>query len=146
MPLTALRPGVRPVSAAIVALVACAALLRLFWSAGADALAAVRTSGPDSAADLLVAAAAGIGLVLVAWCALGIGLTVLAALPGAVGRVAAAASAQVTPAVVRRLAAGLVGTVVATAASPVAHADDLLPSPVRAMPISAVASDRAPDP
>src|SRR4051794_41783092 len=98
MPLTALRPGVRPVSAAIVALVGCAALLRLFWSAGADALAAVRTSGPDSAADLLVAAAAGIGLVLVAWCALGIGLTGLAALPGAVGRGAGPAPGPGAPA------------------------------------------------
>lgn len=113
----------RSVTAVSALTIACAAVVRVFWLAGLDALDSARASGPDAPADLLVVGAAAAGVVLVAWLATGLVLAALAAVPGAVGRCAGAAADRVAPAVVRRLAAAVVGTALVTAVSPAAHAD-----------------------
>ena len=84
----------RSAFAAVVAVTACALGVRLFWLTGADALTSARASGPDAPADLLVVAAAGVGTALLVWLAVGVVLAALAALPGAVGRVADAVAAS----------------------------------------------------
>lgn len=136
----------RSAFAAVVAVAACTLGVRLFWLTGADALRSARASGPDAPADLLVVAAAGIGTALLVWLAVGVVLAALAALPGAVGRVADAAAARVAPTMVRRIAAALVGTAMATAATPAARADTTLPSPPLTTSTSRTVPAPAPDP
>ncbi len=120
---TSAARAARSVTAVSVLTIAGAAVVRLFWLAGLDALSSARASGPDAPADLLVVGAAAVGIVLVAWLAIGLVLAALAAVPGVVGRCAGAAADRVAPAVVRRLAAAVVGTALVTAVSPAAHAD-----------------------
>ena len=112
----------RSASAAVVAAVLTAGGVWLFWLAGGSSLDAVRASGPDAPADLLVLGAAGVGAALLLWLGVGVTLAALAAIPGAVGRISAAAAERVTPAAVRRVTAVVLGATLATAATPVAHA------------------------
>ena len=112
----------RSASAAIVAVLLTAGGVWLFWLAGGSSLDAVRASGPDAPADLLVLGAAGVGAALLLWLGVGVTLAALAAIPGAVGRISAAAAERVTPAAVRRVTAVVLGATLATAATPVAHA------------------------
>ena len=113
-----------------------------FWLAGAGSLTAVRASGSDTAEDLLVLGAAGVGAVLLAWLGLGVTLSALSAAPGAVGRLATVAAEHVAPAAVRRLTAAVVGAAIATAATPAAHADSPFPAP----PLTPTTSQTAPAP
>lgn len=139
----------RAVTAVGALTVVCAAVVRVFWLAGVDALNSARASGPDAPADLLVVCAAAAGIVLVAWLATGLVLAALAAVPGAVGRCAGAAADRFAPAVVRRLAAAVVGTALATAVSPAAHADGWASVPRPTMSSSSSSSSTltsAPDP
>ena len=112
----------RSASAAIVAVLLTAGGVWLFWLAGGSSLDAVRASGPDAPADLLVVGAAGVGAALLLWLGVGVTLAALAAIPGAVGRISAAAAERVTPAAVRRVTAVVLGATLATAATPMAHA------------------------
>ena len=96
----------RSASAAVVAAVLTAGGMWLFWLAGGSSLDAVRASGPDAPADLLVLGAAGVGAALLLWLGVGVTLAALAAIPGAVGRISAAAAERVTPAAVRRFDGG----------------------------------------
>jgi len=112
----------RSASAAIVAVLLTSGGAWLFWLAGGSSLDAVRASGPDAPADLLVLGAAGVGAALLLWLGVGVTLAALAAIPGAVGRISAAASDRVTPDAVRRVTAVVLGASLATAATPVAHA------------------------
>ncbi|MGL5863603.1 MAG: LysM peptidoglycan-binding domain-containing protein, partial [Phycicoccus sp.] len=73
---------------------------------------------PQSAPDVLAAAAAGVALLLGGWLALGVLLEALARVPGAVGRGAARASTAVSPAVVRRVAGVVLGVSVTAAITP----------------------------
>jgi len=114
--------ALRSASAAIVTVLLTAGAVWLFWLAGNSSLNAVRASGPDAPADLLVVGAAGVGAVLLLWLGLGATLAALAAIPGTVGRISAAAAEHVAPAVVRRVTAVVLGATLATAAAPMAHA------------------------
>jgi nucleoid-associated protein YgaU len=137
---------VRGVVGVAAVLAICAAAFRVFWAAAVDALEAVRASGPDAPADVIVVAAAAAGLALLVWGALGVVVTALAAVPGTVGRAATVVADHVAPVVVRRITAALVGGVMATAGSPVAHADTPLPKPAPTTQTAAVTHAPAPDP
>ena len=73
------------------------------------AWAAVQAPGPTRPADALLLCVAAAGTLLVAWLALSLTLSLLAALPGAAGALAARGAATLAPAAVRRLAAALLG-------------------------------------
>lgn len=126
------------------ALVLCGAAFRAFAATATSALEAVRDTGPDAPADLLVLGAAAVGLLLVLWLGVGVLLAGLATLPGAVGRLGSAAAERVTPAVVRRVTAVLVGATLAATAAPVAHAAE--PSPSSTTTAVRVTTAPAPDP
>jgi nucleoid-associated protein YgaU len=112
----------RSASAATVAVLLTAGGLWLFWLAGGSSLDAVRASGPDAPADLLVLGAAGVGAALLLWLGVGVTLAALTAIPGVIGRISAAAAERVTPVAVRRVTAAVLGATLATVATPVAHA------------------------
>jgi nucleoid-associated protein YgaU len=107
---------------AMGALLLCAGGLRLCWMAAAGPLEAIQASGPEAPDGLIVVGAAALGAVVLAWLGLGAILAALAAAPGAVGRLAGGAAARVAPAAVRRATALLLGTALATAVTPLAHA------------------------
>ncbi|MEP6648739.1 MAG: LysM peptidoglycan-binding domain-containing protein [Lapillicoccus sp.] len=120
--------------------------LRLFWMAATASLDSARASGPDAPADLLVLGASAVGAALLAWLGLGVALALLAAMPGAVGRVAAVAAERVAPAAMRRVTAVVLGTTLATAATPAAHAEGPLPARTLSTTTSQTAAPPAPDP
>jgi hypothetical protein len=122
--------------------VAHPALLRLATAAGFGGviLALRRATTPHLAAaradassfDELVGLAAGLACwTLLGWVALVLTVTALAALPGWVGRVGMAASARVTPAVMRRAAQLALGLAVVAGPVPVASAANATPGPTR---------------
>ena len=129
------------VSALVVLL--CGAAFRAFSAAAVSALEAVRESGPDAPADLLVLGAAAVGLLLVLWLGLGVLLAILATLPGGAGRLGSVAAEWVTPAIVRRVTAVLVGTTLAATGMPVVHAE---PSPAPTATAVRITVAPAPDP
>ena len=142
-------PAVRTVRSAALAtcaLLVCTGGLRLCWAAAASPLEAVQASGPDAPVDLIVVGAAAGGALLLAWLGLGAMLAALAATPGAVGRLAGAATARVAPAVVRRATAVLLGTALATAATPLAQAAEPQPPPSRNPSTGQAVGLPAPDP
>lgn len=80
------------------------------WSGGA----------PLAAAEMLTGLAAGVAVVLTAWLAVGVVLTLGAGIPGRVGQVAAVvASRAVTPGWLRRVVGCVLGLTVAAGAGPV---------------------------
>jgi nucleoid-associated protein YgaU len=139
----------RTVRSAVVAagtLVLCVGGLRLCWMLAAGPLQAIQASGPDAPDDLIVVGAVALGAILLAWLGLGAMLAALAAAPGTVGRMAGTASARVTPAVVRRAAAVLLGTALATTVTPLAHASAPQPLPSPDTKSSQAVGPLAPDP
>jgi len=127
------------------ALLLCGLALRAFSAAGAAALDAVRESGPDAPADLLVLGAAAAGLLLVLWLGLGVLLAILATLPGTTGRVAGLAADRFAPLLVRRVTAVLIGTTLAAAAgTPFAQAAEPAPTPTTTTSVRVTGP--APDP
>ncbi len=108
------------------------------WVRGGD-------HGPAAAADLLVTALAAGGAVLSAWLGLGIVATALAGLPGTVGSACAALRDRITPALVRRAVAVVLGGAVVTAGVPGIGVADDDPGPPRPTPTSAQLP-AAPDP
>ena len=134
----------RSLAAASVSLLLCGVALRAFELTGAAALDAVRESGPDAPADLIVLGAAGVGLLLVLWLGVGLLLAILGTLPGAAGRIASVAADRISPPLVRQAAAVLLGTtLVATGNALVAHAVEPSPSPTSAVGVTV---PPAPDP
>jgi LysM repeat protein len=133
----------RSLLAAGGALLFCVAALRAFEITGAAALAAVRESGPDAPADLLVLGAAAVGLLLVTWLGVGVLLAILATLPGAAGRFASVAADRIAPPLVRRVTAVLLGTTLAATGTPLAHAAEPAPAPATVQVVVAPAPDPA---
>ena len=104
---------------------------------------------PLSPAAALTGVAPGVAAAGLAWLVLGAVLEVLARLPGAVGRTAAALSAAVSPRVVRRAAAVLLGVGLGAGASvgPATAAPDRAPTVVASLGVlSATVSPQPPDP
>ncbi|MBM6400912.1 LysM peptidoglycan-binding domain-containing protein [Phycicoccus sonneratiae] len=92
--------------ATLVAAGGCAAGLSVVLG---STLAAALRGAPVEAADVLLALVAALGLLGLAWLALGVLLEALARVPGVVGRFARRASAALSPFVVRRVAAVVLG-------------------------------------
>jgi nucleoid-associated protein YgaU len=94
--------------------------LRVSW-------AAVTAAGPARPADGLLLCAAGLSALLTLWLVVALVLSVLSALPGAVGHVAGRGAGRIAPTVVRRLAALALGAglavplVAGTASAGTAH-------------------------
>lgn len=82
------------------------------------AVEALRTPGRASVAEVVTAVSATAALVLLAWVCVGLLISVLAALPGRIGRVATRTGDRVVTAAVRRWAAILLGVCVASACAP----------------------------
>jgi hypothetical protein len=131
---------------AAAALLLCAAAAQAFRTTAVATLEAVRQSGPDAPADLLLLGTATLGLLLVLWLALGLLLSVVATLPGAAGRLASAVADRVTPPLVRRAAAVLLGTTIAATGTPLAHAAETAPRPATSKATVSVSVAPAPDP
>jgi nucleoid-associated protein YgaU len=138
--------ALRSASAAVVTVLLTAGGVWLSWLAGGGSLDAVRASGPDAPADLLVVGAAGVSAAVLLWLGLGVTLAALAAVPGSVGRITAAAAEHVAPAVVRRVTAVVVGATLATVAAPMAQAGGSLAAPALSAATSQTPAPPAPDP
>ena len=113
--------GARPVAAVALAgasLVAAAAVGSIFLGTARDAWAAIAASGPAGPADgiLLLVALAGTSLSL--WLGLGLALSALSALPGAVGQASSVLAARLAPAAARKIVAFVLGTTLTAALVP----------------------------
>jgi len=113
--------GARPVAAVALAcasLVAAAAVGSVFLGTARDAWAAIATAGPAGPADgiLLLVALGGTSLSL--WLGLGLALSALSALPGAVGQASSVLAARLAPAAARKVVAFVLGTTLTAALVP----------------------------
>ena len=121
MPLRHSPAGAHPVAAIVLAgasLVAAAAVGSIFLSTARDAWTAIAAAGPAGPADgiLLVVAPGGARLSL--WLGLGMALTALSSLPGALGAAASLLAARLAPAAARKVVAFVLGTTLTAALVP----------------------------
>lgn len=91
---------------------------RWVWGVLSMASAPLRRGSPIGADEALLACVSALALVTLLWLAVGMLLETLAQVPGEVGRVAARASAAVSPLVVRRAAAIVLGASLSATLSP----------------------------
>ncbi|HEX6918420.1 MAG TPA: hypothetical protein VF140_10090, partial [Phycicoccus sp.] len=136
--------------AAVAGVVTAGAVGAAGWLAAValDCARAWAAGVPLPPAAALTGVAAAVSAAGLAWLLLGAVLEVLARLPGAVGRTAAALSAAVSPRVVRRAAAVLLGVGLGAGVSvgPAAAAPDRAPVVASPEIRSATASPQPPDP
>jgi nucleoid-associated protein YgaU len=121
MPLRLSAAGARPVAAVVLAgvsLAAAAAVGSVFLITARDAWAAIASEGPAGPADgiLLVVALGGTFLSL--WLGLGMTLSALSALPGALGQDCSALADRLAPAAARKIVAFVLGTTLTAALVP----------------------------
>ena len=102
-------PRLRLLGIDVVVLLVGGGTVALLGTTFRHAWAAVQAPGPTRPADALLGCVAAAGTLLVAWVTLSLTLSLLAALPGTAGAVAARGAATLAPATVRRLAAALLG-------------------------------------
>lgn len=122
MPLRRSAAGGQPVAAVALAgasLVAAAGVGSIFLSSARDAWTAIAAAGPASPADgiLLVVAQGGVFLSL--WLGLGVALSALSALPGAMGQACRVLADRLAPAAARKIVALVLGTTLTAALVPV---------------------------
>lgn len=91
---------------------------RWVWGVLSTASAPLRRGSPIGVDEALLACVAALALVTLSWLAVGMLLETLAQVPGEVGRSAARASAAVSPLLVRRAAAIVLGASLSAALSP----------------------------
>ena len=100
MPIRLSPRGARPVAAVALAgasLVAAAAVGSVFLSTARDAGAAIAAAGPAGPADGILLVVALGGTLLSLWLGLGLALSALSALPGAIGQVCSLLAARLAP-------------------------------------------------
>ena len=102
-------PISRLLALCLSALLLGGAMVDLLLTASQHAWAALQAPGPARPADALLLCVTAAGTLLVAWVALSLALSLLAALPGSAGALAARGAATLAPATVRRVAAALLG-------------------------------------
>lgn len=113
----------------------------------AERITAIGRPGPADLADALTALAGLAALVLVVGLLGSVLLSVLATVPGSVGRAARRLDAQLTPRTLRQVSGILLGATLGTAVLPSTGLADGRPRPVAAQPIGdARAAATAPDP
>lgn len=121
MPLRHRPAGPQPAAAVALAgasLVAAAALGSIFLSSAREAWTAIAAAGPASPADGILLVVAWIGVVLSLWLGLGMALSALAALPGAMGQAARVLADRLAPAAARKIVALVLGTTLTAALMP----------------------------
>jgi nucleoid-associated protein YgaU len=121
MPVRISREGSRRVAAIILAsasLVAGAAVGSVFLGTARDAWTAVAAAGPAGPADGILLIAGLVGTLLSLWLGLGMTLSALSALPGALGQGCRRLSGRVAPAAVRKAVAFVLGTTLTAALIP----------------------------
>lgn len=128
------RPaGPQPVAAVALAgasLVAAAAVGSIFLSSAREAWTAIAAAGPASPADGILLVVAWLGALLSLWLGLGLALSALAALPGAIGQACRVLADRLAPAAARKIVALILGTTLTAALMPataVARAGDATP-------------------
>ena len=141
MPIRHSHGVARPLTAitlATASLVAAAAVGSIFLSTARDALAALAAAGPASPADGILVMVALVGVVLSLWVGLGMALSALSALPGALGQASTRLAERIAPAVVRKVVAFVLGTALTAALVPgTAVAGIAHPTPRQAVATSA---------
>jgi len=141
MPIRPSHGVARPLAAialATASLVAAAAVGSIFLSTARDALTALAAAGPASPADGILVMVALVGVVLSLWVGLGMALSALSALPGALGQASTRLADRMAPAVVRKVVAFVLGTALTAALVPgTAVAGSAHPTPRQAVVTSA---------
>lgn len=99
-------------------LVAAAAVGSIFLSTACDAWAAIAAAGPAGPADGILLVVALGGALLSLWLGLGLALSALSALPGALGQACSLLSARIAPAAARKVVAFVLGTTLTAALVP----------------------------
>ncbi|WP_404388187.1 LysM peptidoglycan-binding domain-containing protein [Humibacillus xanthopallidus] len=121
-----------------------AAMVVLHAVASSPAIGVDAWSAPGRRPDeMLVVVLAWAGLVLSAWLALGSALSLLATLPGALGRCCALLADHLTPLLVRRLLAAAIGTSTVSVALPPAAVVGTVAAPTPHGPAPTTTSGRA---
>lgn len=113
--------GARPIAAvtlAAVSLVAAAAVGSVFVNSARDAWAAIDAEGPAGPADGILLIVAVLGAALTLWLGLGMALSALSALPGALGQAFSALSDRLAPSAARKVVAFVLGTTLTAALVP----------------------------
>jgi hypothetical protein len=105
-------------SLASASLVAAAAVGSIFLTSAREAWAAIGATGPAGPADGILLVAGLGGTLLSLWLGLGMALSALAILPGALGDLCRPLAERVAPAAVRRVVAFILGTTLAAAFVP----------------------------
>jgi len=141
MPIRPSHGVARPLAAialATASLVAAVAVGSIFLSTARDALTALAAAGPASPADGILVMVALVGVVLSLWVGLGMALSALSALPGALGQASTRLADRIAPAVVRKVVAFVLGTALTAAPVPgTAVASSAYPTPRQAVVTSA---------
>lgn len=106
------------VALATVSLVAAAALGSVFLSTSLTAWTAIDAAGPAGPADGILLLTALSGTLLSLWLGLGMALSALSALPGALGQTCRRLAARVAPAAMRKVVAFVLGTTLTAALVP----------------------------
>ena len=121
MPVRLSPEGARPVAAvarAGASLVAAAAVGSTFLSTARDAWTAIAAAGPAGPADGILLVVALGGALLSLWLGLGMTLSALSALPGALGQACSRLSGRIAPAAVRNVVAFVLGATLTAALVP----------------------------
>lgn len=149
-----LSPGaahpVAGIALAGASLVAGAAVGSIFLNTARDALTAIAAAGPAGPADGILLVVALSGVILSLWLGLGLALSALSALPGALGQACSLLAARIAPTAVRRVVAFILGTALTAALVPgtAAARSGLAPRPASVAAAQIVMSgvaDAAPD-
>jgi nucleoid-associated protein YgaU len=111
------RPGAA-VALATASLVAGATLGYVFASTAHDAWMAIEAAGPAGPADGILLVAGLGGTLLSLWLGLGMTLSALSALPGALGQLCRRLAGRIAPAAVRKVVAFVLGTTLTAALIP----------------------------
>ena len=106
------------VALAGASLVAAAAAGSIFLNTARDALTSIAAAGPAGPADGILLVAALGGVLLTLWLGLGMTLSALSALPGAVGHACRRLAGRIAPAAVRKMVAFILGTTLTAALVP----------------------------
>ena len=106
------------VALAGASLVAAAAVASVFLSTARDTWSAITAAGPAVPADGILLVASLGGLLLSLWLGLGMTLSALSALPGAVGHASRLLAGRIAPAVVRKAVAFVLGSTLSAALVP----------------------------
>jgi len=119
----------------------------LFFSTAHDAWSAISAAGPADPADGILLVVALVGALLSMWLGLGMSVSALAALPGALGQTSNVLAARIAPAAARTVVALILGTTLTAALVPgIAFADTGRTAPIASSQIVfGGLADAAPD-